>query len=96
MAYITCKDLVLGYDGRVITKGINFSVSMGDYLCIVGENGAGKSTLMKTILKLNNPMEGTVEYGEGISRRALGYLPSRRWCSGISRRRSMRSCSPAT
>ena len=75
MAYITCKDLVLGYDGRVITKGINFSVSTGDYLCIVGENGAGKSTLMKTILKLNNPMEGTVEYGEGISRRALGYLP---------------------
>ena len=75
MAYITCKDLVLGYDGRVITKGINFSVSTGDYLCIVGENGAGQSTLMKTILKLNNPMEGTVEYGEGISRRALGYLP---------------------
>ena len=75
MAYITCKNLVLGYDGRVITKNINFSVSAGDYLCIVGENGAGKSTLMKTMLKLNNPMEGTVEYGEGISKKELGYLP---------------------
>ena len=53
MAYIICKDLVLGYDGRVVTEGINFSVGEGDYLCIVGENGAGKSTLMKTILKLN-------------------------------------------
>ena len=75
MAYITCNNLTLGYDGRVITKNINFSVSAGDYLCIVGENGAGKSTLMKTMLKLNNPMEGTVEYGEGISRKELGYLP---------------------
>jgi zinc transport system ATP-binding protein len=75
VAYITCKNLVLGYDGRVITKNINFSVSAGDYLCIVGENGAGKSTLMKTMLKLNNPMEGTVEYGEGISKKELGYLP---------------------
>ena len=75
MAYITCKDLVLGYDGRIVTEGVNFSVGEGDYLCIVGENGAGKSTLMKTILKLNSPMSGTVEYGEGITRRELGYLP---------------------
>ncbi len=75
MAYIICKDLVLGYDGRVVTEGINFSVGEGDYLCIVGENGAGKSTLMKTILKLNNPMGGSVEYGDGITRKDLGYLP---------------------
>ncbi len=75
MAYITCKDLVLGYDGRVVTEGISFSVGEGDYLCIVGENGAGKSTLMKTILKLNHPMGGSVEYGDGITRKNLGYLP---------------------
>ena len=75
MAYITCKDLVLGYDGRVVTKGIDFSVNAGDYLCIVGENGAGKSTLMKTILKLNPPMEGSVDYGDGLSRKELVYLP---------------------
>ncbi len=75
MAYITCTDLALGYDGRIVTENINFSVNGGDYLCIVGENGAGKSTLMKTILKLNAPMKGTVEYGEGIDRRKLGYLP---------------------
>ena len=75
MEYIICNDLTLGYDGRVVTEGINFTVSEGDYLCIVGENGAGKSTLMKTILKLNNPMSGFVEYGEGITRKDLGYLP---------------------
>ena len=75
MAYITCDNLALGYDGRVITEDISFSVGKGDYLCIVGENGAGKSTLMKTILGLNSPMRGTVEYGEGISKKDLGYLP---------------------
>ncbi|MBR3538991.1 MAG: metal ABC transporter ATP-binding protein [Eubacterium sp.] len=75
MSYITCSDLELGYDGRVVTKGISFTVDPGDYLCIVGENGAGKSTLMKTILKLQNPMKGTVEYGDGLTRRELGYLP---------------------
>lgn len=75
LAYITCENLALGYDGRVITEDIDFSVGEGDYLCIVGENGAGKSTLMKTILGLNSPMRGRVEYGEGITKKDLGYLP---------------------
>ena len=50
MPYIKCEDLELGWDGRTVTKGINFEVNKGDYLCIVGENGAGKSTLMKTLV----------------------------------------------
>ena len=75
MAYITCENLALGYDGRIITEDIDFAVEAGDYLCIVGENGAGKSTLMKTILGLNSPMRGTVIYDEGITRKDLGYLP---------------------
>lgn len=75
MAYITCENLALGYDGRIITEDIDFAVEAGDYLCIVGENGAGKSTLMKTILGLNSPMRGAVIYDEGITRKDLGYLP---------------------
>ena len=50
MSYITCKDLAVGYDGRAVASGLNFSIDKGDYLCIVGENGAGKSTLVKTLL----------------------------------------------
>lgn len=49
MAYITCKDLTLGYEGHAIVSDLNFKVSKGDYLCIVGENGTGKSTLIKTV-----------------------------------------------
>lgn len=75
MAYITCEDLTLGYDGKAVSKHINFQVNKGDYLCIVGENGAGKSTLMKTILGLQKPMAGKITHGDGIKPYEIGYLP---------------------
>ena len=75
MALLTCQDLSLGYDGREVLHGLNFSVEAGDYLCIVGENGSGKSTLMKTILGLQSPIGGKVLTGDGLSRREIGYLP---------------------
>ena len=55
MMQLTCQNLCVGYDGRTVLTDLNFSVSAGDYLCIVGENGSGKSTLMKTILGLQPP-----------------------------------------
>ncbi|WP_432619695.1 metal ABC transporter ATP-binding protein [Butyricicoccus sp.] len=75
MALITCKDLVLGYDGRAITQAFDFSVHTGDYLCIVGENGSGKSTLIKTLLRLQTPISGSIETGNGLQANEIGYLP---------------------
>ena len=75
MALITCKDLVLGYDGRAITQAFDFSVHAGDYLCIVGENGSGKSTLIKTLLRLQTPISGSIETGDGLQANEIGYLP---------------------
>jgi zinc transport system ATP-binding protein len=75
MALITCKDLVLGYDGRAITQAFDFSVHTGDYLCIVGENGSGKSTLIKTLLRLQSPISGSIETGDGLQANEIGYLP---------------------
>lgn len=75
MAYITCKNLTLGYDGIAVTEGINFEVNRGDYLCIVGENGAGKSTLMKTLLHLMEPLSGVISFGDGMQTKEVGYLP---------------------
>ena len=56
-------------------EDVSFVVNEGDYLCIIGENGAGKSTLMRTILKLQAPVSGTVEYADGMSSTDIGYLP---------------------
>ena len=75
MAQLICKDLVLGYESKVIIKKLSFSVNAGDYLCIVGENGSGKTTLMKTILGLLKPISGTVETGDGLLPDEIGYLP---------------------
>lgn len=75
MAQLICNDLTLGYDGHVILEGLSFSVSRGDYLCIVGENGSGKTTLMKTLLGLQAPMKGSITTGDGLNRNEIGYLP---------------------
>ena len=72
---LTCQDLSLGYEGRVIVSDLSFTVESGDYLCIVGENGSGKSTLVKTILGLQAPVSGKIVFGEGLSHTGIGYLP---------------------
>lgn len=75
MAVLTCENLSLGYNGREILHGLNFSVDSGDYLCIVGENGSGKSTLMKTILGLQAPLGGNIIRDEKTIKNGIGYLP---------------------
>ena len=75
MAQLTCKNLCVGYDGKSVLQNLNFKISAGDYLCIVGENGSGKSTLMKTILGLQPPVEGEILTGDGLRRNEIGYLP---------------------
>jgi zinc transport system ATP-binding protein len=72
---LTCEHLCLGYGGQEIVHDLSFSVSPGDYLCVVGENGAGKSTLMRTILGLQPPMSGELRLGEDLSPGQIGYLP---------------------
>lgn len=75
MAQLSCRNLTIGYDSKIIVRNLNFEVSAGDYLCIVGENGSGKSTLMKTILRLLKPFEGKILTGEGLLADEIGYLP---------------------
>lgn len=75
MAQIICQNLTLGYDGKAILHGLSFSISAGDYFCIVGENGSGKSTLMKTLLHLQQPVSGSILTGDNLKPNEIGYLP---------------------
>ncbi|MGB4609515.1 MAG: metal ABC transporter ATP-binding protein [Saccharofermentanales bacterium] len=75
MSLITCKNLSFEYDGVPAIKDINFSVSDGDYLCVVGENGTGKSTLIKGLLYLKKPFQGEIIYHDQLSADTIGYLP---------------------
>lgn len=75
MAQILCEKLTVGYEGKAILKDLDFAVEKGQYLCIAGENGAGKSTLMKTLVRLQAPIEGKILLLEGVTADEIGYLP---------------------
>ena len=72
---IRATDVALGYEGHTILEGIHFTVSEGEYLCIVGENGSGKSTLMKAILGLHPLAGGSLEIAGSVHAAGIGYLP---------------------
>ena len=75
MAQLTCQNLCVGYEGKPVLQNLNFTVNAGDYLCIVGENGSGKSTLIKTLLGLQQPINGRILTGDGLKQSEIGYLP---------------------
>ena len=70
-AQITCKNAALGYENRIVAENLNFTVSAGDYLCILGENGSGKSTLVKALLGLKPQVSGEIV----CAHQGIGYLP---------------------
>jgi len=72
---LNCSDLLIRYDNTTVLKDLSFSVSEGDYLCIVGDNGAGKSTLLKCILGLKTVQEGTISFPDGADGLRIGYVP---------------------
>ena len=73
MKLIEARGLSLGYEGQSVVGNIDFTLSEGDYLCVVGDNGAGKSTLVKAVLGLIEPMAGTLVFSAGKG--GIGYLP---------------------
>ena len=75
MAQLICENLTLGYNSSIIIDKLSFSVEKGDYLCIIGENGSGKTTLIKTIPRLQKPIEGQIRTGDGVLPDEIGYLP---------------------
>lgn len=75
MALLECKNVSFSYDGKIVLDHVSFSVSSGDFLCIVGENGSGKSTLVRGLVGLKKPSSGEICTGDGFSLKKVGYLP---------------------
>lgn len=72
---LTCRDLAIGYDGIVQCENIGFTLSEGEYMCIVGPRECGKSTLVSTILGITPPVAGEVIYENGLKRSDIGVMP---------------------
>ncbi|MBP6003059.1 MAG: ABC-F family ATP-binding cassette domain-containing protein [Pyrinomonadaceae bacterium] len=60
---LTAEDLAIGYDTKVLAKGLNFSLFRGDALGIIGGNGTGKTTLIKTLLGNIRELGGKLHWG---------------------------------
>ncbi len=60
MSILEVKDVSFSYPDKSILHRISFSISCGDFLCVVGTNGTGKSTLLKLILNRLTPTEGSI------------------------------------
>ena len=58
--YVSFKNVVAGYGGGDVLKGVEFDVPQGGVTCIVGPNGSGKSTLLKTVSGLVRPRLGEI------------------------------------
>src|SRR5574344_2845520 len=69
---ISITDLTLSFGGFTLLDSINFHISDGEHIAIVGKNGAGKSTILKLILGLEAPSSGMIMKPSDIS---IGYLP---------------------
>ena len=78
MAQLRCENISVGYEDGIVVSDVSFELNRGDYVCIVGENGAGKSSLLKGILGLARIQGGKIEYGDGMSRADVGYLPQQK------------------
>jgi phospholipid/cholesterol/gamma-HCH transport system ATP-binding protein len=57
---IEFRDVVLGFDDRVVLNKLSFKVNKGETRIILGGSGGGKSTIIKLVLGLLKPDEGRI------------------------------------
>ncbi|MCF7928798.1 MAG: ABC transporter ATP-binding protein [Spirochaetales bacterium] len=56
------KKLEVSYGHVDALKGVDVTVNQGEIVVLIGANGAGKTTLLDTILGINTPRSGSIQY----------------------------------
>lgn len=70
-ALLEVKDLVAGYDGTSVLRGISLKVETGSIVAVLGANGVGKTTLNKVLSGIVRPQQGEVIFdGQRIDRKS--------------------------
>ncbi|HEY2770816.1 MAG TPA: ABC transporter ATP-binding protein [Solirubrobacteraceae bacterium] len=83
-AVLVADEIVAGYGGPPIIRGVSVQVGGGEIVTVVGPNGAGKSTMLKAVAGLLRCESGRVTLGDRsitnvrthqLARMGLGYVP---------------------
>jgi branched-chain amino acid transport system ATP-binding protein len=84
---IEAREIHTYYGDSHILHGINFSISAGETVSLMGRNGMGKTTLLRSLLGLTPPRRGTVKvFGrdmtgappQKIVRQGIAFVPEDR------------------
>lgn len=71
MNYLSAENIAKSYGDRILFKNVNFGISRGDKIAIVGANGSGKTTLLSILSGIVPPEDGLVSHRKDIT---VGYL----------------------
>ncbi len=63
---LSLHNIVAGYGGSDVLKGVNLEIETGSITCIVGPNGAGKSTVLRVVSGLLKPRIGEITYNGSL------------------------------
>ena len=60
MASIEVKNISKIFDNKLVLNNLNFNVSDGELLSILGKSGCGKTTLLKILIGIEKPSSGSI------------------------------------
>ncbi|MGB0120542.1 MAG: metal ABC transporter ATP-binding protein [Solirubrobacterales bacterium] len=58
--FVVADGLAVGYEGRIVLDGLDFRISPGMKVGLLGPNGGGKTTLFRALLGQIQPLDGSL------------------------------------
>jgi len=75
MALVDLFNIKKQYDIKILLDDVDFHLSEGERVTIIGQNGCGKSTLMKIIMGIEDPTEGKKVIDKSVQIEMLSQHP---------------------